>query len=311
MKQIDMRRRGLRGVSLIELMISMVIGLVIALAATSAYLGASNASKVAEVQGRMNEDAQMALTILSQQLRMAGNNPARPNRLATIPNNLHNPLQNPYGIRGCDTNFTDITVASASLLACSHSASSAGPDAISIGYEADRYNTVPTSTGGATDCMGSSLSASTPVVTAADSTTSTVSVYEAENRFYVGTSTTVINPTLYCKGNNTAAQPLVENVEDLQLLYGVSNPSVTPTAVLGYLTAYGVENDTTTLNGLSSSQRWNAVKTVRICLVMRSAEPAAPDSSSAKYVSCAGNLTDAPDLLLRRAFTSTVVLRNY
>ena len=60
------------GFSLIELMVSMTIGLIIMLAVISAYLGSAGASRTAEAIGRMNEDAQMALTILSQQLRMAG-----------------------------------------------------------------------------------------------------------------------------------------------------------------------------------------------------------------------------------------------
>lgn len=309
------------GFSLIELMVSMTIGLIIMLAVISAYLGSAGASRTAEAIGRMNEDAQMALTILSQQLRMAGVNPAQPDRSTPT----HNTLTNAFAIRGCDLKFSDVTTAaSTAALTCGHSASSTGPDSISIAYEADRYNTIPTSAGVPTDCMGSGITPSTDAYTRSDgATTATATIYEAENRFYVGTSTSVINPTLYCKGNASAnGQPLIENIEDLQFSYGTVNPvsttsiSVTPylttTLVLGYLSAYGVDNDATTLTGSAgSSSRWDAVKTVRICVVARSENPVLDTIASAQYMNCQGTLvTNPPDKRLRRAYATTVVLRN-
>lgn len=318
------------GFSLIELMVSMVISLVIALAAGTAYLSASGAGRVAEATGRMNEDAQMALTILTQQLRMAGANPAQPDRNAAT---LHNQLTNPYAVRGCDTRFSNVTTAaSASALTCP---SGTGSSSISIGYEADRYNTIPRSTGEPTDCLGNGLPSSSFTATKSDNTTTlTVTVYEAENRFFIGTSTTIINPSLYCKGNaaSTSAQPLVENIEDLKITYGTSNPgqplsygnntpSITPNFVLGYLTAAGLTSNTSSLTGsvsgfsatftlsaLADDQRWSGVKAVRICVLVRSATPVFDTAS--RYLDCTGSLVTATDLRMRRAYTSTVLVRN-
>ena len=73
--------RRSQGFSLVELMVSLTIGLIITIAGFTAYLGIASASKMAEAQGRMNEDAQAALTILTQQIRMAGNNPDETNRV--------------------------------------------------------------------------------------------------------------------------------------------------------------------------------------------------------------------------------------
>ena len=62
--------------------------------------------------------------------------------------------------------------------------------------------------------------------------------------------------------------------------------------------------------------RWSKVMTVRICVVARSELPIAPDAESAKYVSCPtngsslGTLLSPTDLRLRRAYSTTVVLRN-
>ena len=313
------------GVTLIELMVSLTIGLIIMLAVMSAYLGAAGSGRTAEAIGRMNEDAQMALTILSQQLQMAGVNPSQSDRGTTttpafnvrgnlVP--LHNPLTNAFAIRGCNLKFSDVTsVASTASLTCGHSASSAGPDSISIAYEADQYNTVATNAGVPTDCMGSGITPSTAAYTKTDAiTTANATIYEAENRFYVGTSTSVVNPTLYCKGNASAnAQPLIENIDNLQLSYGTSNPASTPTTVLGYLSAYEVDTEAASgfLTGLAgSATRWNAVKTVRICVVARSENPVLDTIESAKYRDCKGALITPPDKRLRRAYSTTVVLRN-
>lgn len=322
-----------RGVTLIELMISLVIGLIIMVAVISAYIGASGASRVAEATGRMNEDAQMALTILSQQIRMAGVNPSQPDRTSVtaglnVRGNstpLHNTVTNAYSIRGCDRNFSNATSAtSTAALTCGHTSSSFGtaPSSIAIAYEADRYNTVPTGAGVPTDCMGSAASTFTYSFNNSLGVASSATVAEVENRYYIGTSSFVVNPTLYCKGNGSAnGQPLVENIEDMQITFGTVNPagsfvykSITPTftttQVLGYLSAYNVENDSTTLTGLSNLARWNAVKTVRICVVARSEGQILGSLESARYMNCAGTLTTAPDRRMRRAYTTTVILRN-
>lgn len=118
LRQSRSRRHHVRGLSLIELMISLVIGMVIMIAVVSAYIGASGATRVAEAQARMNEDAQAVLTILSQQLRMAGDNPKRADYDVATP---RNPVYAPgtFIVRGCDGKFSDVTsAASIDLLTC-------------------------------------------------------------------------------------------------------------------------------------------------------------------------------------------------
>jgi type IV pilus assembly protein PilW len=76
-----------RGFSLVELMVSLTIGLFLMIAVMATYIGSSGAARMAEAQGRMNEDAHAALTILTQQLRMAGSNPKRANYMVDPPVN--------------------------------------------------------------------------------------------------------------------------------------------------------------------------------------------------------------------------------
>jgi type IV pilus assembly protein PilW len=257
----------------------------------------------------MNEDGQAVLTILSQQLRMAGNNPKQVGYDKSTP---RNPAfgTSTFIIRGCDGRFTDIAAANLGALAC---AGGGGPDSIAVTYEADRFNTVPTAGGLPTDCLGQALPDVTANVKKWNGTASVVTAVTftvADNRFYLATSTAVASPSLFCKGNGGATpQALVENVEDLQFVYGTAPTTATPSTltVAGYLDASGVA--ATAL--VDDMARWGQVMTARICVVVRSEKPVVQDSDSAKYLKCDGTLSAAmPDLRLRRAYSTTVVLRN-
>ena len=325
------RRSQLRrasGFSLIELMISLTIGLVIAVAAMSAYLGSAGASKASDAEARMNEDGQAALNVLTQQLRMAGNNPFNPNRASAFRHNpVYNPSYSPYGttsftvdpvaytmttfsVRGCDGPFSNLTSA-ANLDALTCAGTSTLPDSIAINYEADRYNTIPTSTGAPTDCVNGSLPSVTATFASGTTTTATFSV--ADNRFYIGTSTVgaVTVPSLYCKGAASATQPLVENIEDMQFSYGAVATTTTSTTatIAGYLSAAEVVALGT--NPATDSVRWGKVLAVRICVLVRSEAPVLSEGISQQYVKCDGTVdTTMTDRRLRRTYSTTVVLRN-
>jgi len=135
----------------------------------------------------------------------------------------------------------------------------------------------------------------------------------ADNRFYIGTTTAIVSPSLYCKGNGggATAQPLVENVEDLQFLYGTVSTGTTATTatVAGYLRADEVASLATT--PADDPTRWGKVMSVRVCIVVRSENPVVTDAASAQYLKCDGTVdTSQTDLRLRRAYATTVVLRN-
>lgn len=336
---IPLKSQYLNGFSLIELMISLTIGLIITIAVFSAYMGAAGASKMAEAQGRMNEDAQAALIILTQQLRMAGSNPDQASRIDDVDPTLarstlssrHNPVYLPtptyagfalsppppsftlssYRIRGCDGTFSNIkTSTNLDNLTCAAGANTA-PDSIAISYEADKFNTVPTADDLPTDCLGSALSpvkAKLPTVVGATTENTEVTYYVTDNRFYVDAPSSI--PSLYCKGNggNSTPQPLVENIEGMQFLYGATADT---TMVAGYLSADAVITQANMAALPNDAERWKKVITVRICVLVRSEAPVVPDAASARYVKCDGTLETAPpDLRLRRAYSTTVVLRN-
>lgn len=325
--------RRLHGFSLVELMVSMAIGLIVLAATFSAYLGGSSGSKIAEAQGVMNEDAQAALSILSQQLNMAGSNPDQPDRTDMSRRNpVYGATAYPtpgfvtsnFTIRGCDGLFgSPPEKTRLDELECLSDAS-ALPDAVAVSYEADRFNTVPSvPTTGApdkspTDCLGVKLtpvSVTLPVVSSKGTTAdATVRYAVASNRFYIDRPSPGAVPSLYCRGNGdgSTAQPLVENIEDLQLSYGMAAKDITDhtATVAGYLTASQFV-DQPDLKPLSEAGRWARVLSVRVCVLVRTADPVVSDATSARYFNCDGLLVTAPpDLRLRRAYTTTVTLRN-
>ena len=97
----------------------------------------------------------------------------------------------------------------------------------------------------------------------------------------------------------------------MQLSYGTVSTATTSTTatVAGYLRADQIASLATT--PAIDATRWGKVLTVRICIVVRSEKPVASDAASAQYLKCDGTLdTTQTDLRLRRAYSTTVVLRN-
>lgn len=312
-----------RGFSLIELMVSLTLGLVIMTAVLSVYLGASDAGKISDMQSRMNEDGQAALSILSQHIRMAGNNPVQPQRINELTpqkSSLRNPIYQPapaltnYSvtpnarltnvIRGCDGTRQDIKLATdIDQLDCtSGNWISERTDAIVITYEADTKNTLVSTNGLPTDALGAEL----PAITVKDMLGADTEkipdfkIYVADNRFFLSSSVSGSGMSLYGFGNGgNTPQPMVENIEDLQISYGLAG-SVDETAVGRYETATRVQ----------ALGKWGRVLAVRLCVLVRSDQAVAPDTASAAYVDCHHQLQSAKDLYLRHAYHTTVGLRN-
>lgn len=345
---LDARRT--QGFSLLELMLALTIGLVITIATLSAYLGAASASAMTEAQSRMNEDANTALNILTQQFKMAGNNPEQTNRIDTSTPALsssRNPvydattfLTSPttfstssFIIRGCAATFSNISSPTAKIddLVCTPVPGK--PGSVAVSYEADVFNTVPTSTAPImpTDCLGNGLpviTAQLPTIVGSGSAVTLVKYSVADNRYYIGTPNDAASaavqklstPSLYCKGNGnnglSVAQPLVENIEDMQFTYGAV-PASTPSAaissasVAGYLSATEMLSNADMAALPDDATRWKKVITVRICVLVRSENQVLGDLASARYRKCDDTVESfPPDRRLRRAYSTTVVLRN-
>ncbi len=304
------RRTSLRqtGMTLVELLVAMVVGLSVIGAGLAMYVSSGSSSSASGQIAQMSEDANAALSILRTHVAMTGY--SRPiSATATGMTKLYDG-QVIFGCQnGLSANSTSQLMSSGTVLTCDGGDPSAN-EMLIIAYEADTNNTIPTSANTGTDCLGNAIPALTHATAGP--------YYIAENRFYLSQT-----GSLLCRGNgNTSTpgapgnpQPLVDNIADFSVMYGVSgNDTINGTTVPGtfakrYMTAAEV--------GAMTDATWKHVVSVRLCVVVRS-EDNALDAVAAPYQDCHGK-TITPttwgspakaDKRSYRLFTSTVVLHN-
>jgi type IV pilus assembly protein PilW len=200
-----MTRRASRivGHTLLEVTIAMALGLIVTAGAVSLY----RSQRVAFMRGadaaQINDAGMTALTLIGEQLQMAGFVSADMSRAF-----LARPAL--FGCSGGRPTGADDSLTCETL--ASHS------DGVAVRYVADAVSTWPSAAGLATDCLGQGL-------TKADAYAPGVTVV---NRFYAKASGSTGEPELYCEGTGKAnsSQPLVEGVERVRLRYWLAGASV-------------------------------------------------------------------------------------
>jgi type IV pilus assembly protein PilW len=296
------------GFSLIELLVAMAMTVGLLTIVLSAYQGMFSGNRLGEAQQQLNEDAQAAFQLLAPHIRAAGYNPPQPRAEQPPQNSLSFPLPAvapnlDLGIFGCDNGFANGSGAApaaqmAGLVCNAAGAAGANGSSFAVLYEADGLS--PQRVGGqGADCRGFAVPIQAQALVAAAPPNPPPAPYQVvENRYFISPDANGIRGGLSCTGNggatafDTPTQPLVANIESMQITYGVANPNVPNppfTFVAGYLTAdqigaaAGLPGATVDpgLSGLfgvapavpaqlTGSQRWALVNTVRVCVVVRS-----------------------------------------
>lgn len=294
-------RSGMRGLSMVEVMVSVVIGLVVVGAVLVSYLASGQTSRQQAAYAEMHENAQMAMTLLSRDLLLAGYAQVTAIPAAVPPAvSTFSRTYSGRAVFGCDMGF--VTPNTTGAVACEPTA---GTPAIEVTYEADTTNTVPVAVAGSpdspSDCKGSRIRP-------AAGTLSGVEYFITYNRYYLNTGGTG-RPELFCAsatqdggGGAVSAEPLVDNVDAMKIWYGEAN-AVDLRQIVRYVTAGNVAD-------------WGRIVSVRVCLLMRSSEavidmelypnPLQPP----KYLDCDSTEQTINDRFLRRAYFTTTTLRN-
>jgi type IV pilus assembly protein PilW len=265
------------------LMVSMTIGLLLMGAMYSAYIASVSIRRSSLAVTQMAEDASVALGLLKSHLGMAGfSRPVEPGsgqqwrRAAT---------DTGHWLFGCDGKFVDLSVG-VSDLRCDASGANA-TDSVAVAYEADSSNSLTRRVSGQDvpmDCLGNAIDMQSD---------GRFRYYLAYSRFYVAQG------GLYCRGPGApGGQVLVENVADLQLSYGVAPPGGGP--VRSYLSARAV----------TTAAAWSRVLSVRICLVVRSADEVLPEVTPYQGCDSFAEPSLPVDRRAYRAFVSTALLHN-
>ena len=246
-----------KGYTLIELMISVSMGIAMISVAMQYLVGSSASFNSTETAGRIQENGRFALSMISDELRMAGygdpNAGARPGFFYTDPCGDFNPCT----ANGADSNSDRIAI----------------------------WSDPPPDDGSETDCTASALAANAQVA----------------NVYYLETSDSGVT-SLMCRGFNVTTgawnaggQPLLDGIENMQILYGVRN----------------ADGDISQYVSSEAVADWSTIVSVRMALLVTTGlENGASGTETRTY-----ELLDAPqlqynDAFLRRVFSTTVVINN-
>ncbi|AOW12930.1 hypothetical protein LPB72_18310 [Hydrogenophaga crassostreae] len=304
------------GVSLVELMVAMTIGLFLMGAVGIIYVNTSSTSRSSTLESQMNEDASLALEILQQQIRLAGYSTIG----ATGARNFSG-----SAVRGCDGGFGTAGANNGGTLAFSALTcdSGTGPDALAVRYEGTVLNSQLADDSSAppvkrpANCSHNGIN--NWVAGAAEG--SALPIALADNRYYIANDANNV-PSLFCKGRDgsagtgfSAAAALIPNIEDMQIRYGITNAfGATGTNVPHQITAYVDAGDAELGNTVADIPNWARVTAIRICLLARTANPVPPGSNDfadlGQYTDCSGTVQTNTDRFLRRAYVTTINLRN-
>jgi type IV pilus assembly protein PilW len=296
------------GFTLIELMISLVLGIVVIAAMLVMYTTGAAATRYATAQGQMNEDAQMALSVITQELRRSGYNPQRPTGATTTA--VNDLVQGGWGLRACANGFTDNTTLLVSGLACNAAAVAGVGAGLAVVHEGDLVSGRNTGAGLPMDCIGNGVVAQGVSIAGGN-------YYTMQVRLFI------VNNALWCLGSggappgltlNQVPQVLAENIESMSFLFGIASPPVNSRTVQGYYSA----DD---LNGVPANvafaaqavdARWAKVVAARVCVVVVSENAILSDvDANPTYLDCSDNAVAIADGRLRRAYSTTVLIRNH
>jgi type IV pilus assembly protein PilW len=309
LKSLSRSRNATHGFSLIELLVSLVIGLLLAVAGSAAYLYSKQAYNAVSETSEMELNGRFALNLLTRYVQSAGFVMLNPQALA---------VQGAQSIKvtGCNFGFVNgQAAAAASDLNC-RAATPTGElvsESISVFFETDAPNNI----GGlfqGFNCIGENA---VGVVTTSETGTIFTSFPTRSHFFVTHTTAATANGAvsmgqLSCLADSTPPaggavqfqiQPLIPGIEQLAVNYLLpSAPTVAgefPKLAQTALSATDV----------TAAARWGEVMAVELCVLTKSVQPAGSDTGT-QYTDCYGTALTATRAESFRTFRTIVNLRN-
>ncbi|MES2205721.1 MAG: PilW family protein [Pseudomonadota bacterium] len=296
--------RAGKGFTIIELMVSLTIGLIVTWAVTSLFTVTTKTFRSQDSSARTQETGRNVLSIFAQHIRQAGFFELTGLEKATNFTQFvagYTGFENVLAIKGCKGTF-----AYASPWNCT--TNTALPDSMLLAYQVQ--STTAASTAGinnllsplansivGTDCLGQDPTA----------TSASPKGIIAINYFHVDTTTR----RLMCRGNGSSSDlVLADGVEDLRVLYGLNANSLVASSPIQYLPA-----------NLVPAADWPKIQSVRICVQVRATQVSTGSSKSSgvEFSGISGQDCQGRDWsqtglytdgILRRAYWTTISVRN-
>ena len=182
MNKANSRQRQ-TGFSLVELMISVTIGLVLIAGVAQVFVGSQQAYRTHDGVGRIQENGRFAIELMSRQIRLAGFRPNPLQPMTIFPANLA--AISSTAVFGLNNVSTSGRVANSDVLILAYQGSTDGLT---------------------TDCQGNTVANGAPTV----------------NAFFIHADRE-LRCTVNDLTGTAAGQPLLEGIADMQVLYGIDN----------------------------------------------------------------------------------------
>ncbi len=327
-------RRAVRGLTLIELLVAMAVGLVVVLAAVSALTVARRGFTTVDAASQLRDNGRFAADMIQRIGVQTGYKDvffAATSRQATTTD----PAPSVMGFNNAKVNLTSPLTTST---ARPSSEAGTGSDVLVMQYQVAQTLTLTADTGAdksMIDCAGNAPATVANVNDAGARDARVASI------FSVGLSQG--EPSLLCTyldaaTNTWMSSPIVQGVENFQVLYGVDGVTAgvapaanapVPNVPNAYLRA---DQMSVPGNAAGTNANWRRVRSLRIGMVLRSAKGAAQDAQSQTFLpfgpaksgatGAAGSafannddddgtvFTPTPDGRLRQVLTFTIHLRN-
>ncbi|MCK5895377.1 MAG: PilW family protein [Cocleimonas sp.] len=265
------------GFSLIEVMVSMIIGLLLSIAITNLYFNSQKASLSRSQYAELEDNGRLALDILTRTIKHTGYSSANASPLAG---------EDRFIIAAVvDTNCGGINnVLNDTLFGktADNKAVSTNSDSIGVIFVGDAELN--------RDCSGEQL----PVACYSGGVGSIDST-KIYSYFSVSTNT-LGNPILNCTGSRSN-QPveIAEGVENLQVLYGIDS---------------NADNQVNRYVNVDDIISWDSVISVQLAILVRSLHEVKSKSESKSYRLLDNNMITTSDKYQRAVFSTIIRLRN-
>jgi type IV pilus assembly protein PilW len=339
-------RKTQKGVSLVEIMIAVVIGLLLMAGVGQIYISSKQTYRLQDAQSRMQENARYALELLSNDIRIAGYSGCA-NLNSITPNVIANPpiiaLTATSALSGYNASGSSWNPALSSTLSGLSKPPLAGTDAITVqfsqgcgthlkgnmsavsdGIPIMAPNTCSISAGNAlmvSDCTAAdvfratSVSSSGSTQTIAHSNFNNTSInlsktYQSDAEIFIFTSRS------YYIANGAGGQPALWRLDN-NTATGSDNPVELVEGVENMQILYGEDTDNDrvpnryfTVNSVGNLAN---VVAVRLSLLIRAPDDNllhAAQTYNYNGVTCPGSAGCPTDRRLRHVFTTTINLRN-
>lgn len=276
------------GLSLVELMVTMVVSMFLMGGVINVYISSKANDKVRAEVSEMEENARTALMVMRDIISHAG-----------YQGISFQPFDEPFYAGAGDIPQTKCRDGTSDLISNEYILGKKTQDSVTAKRDtlvavhiADNPAIAGTRAGLlVSDCLASVI----PEQCSSDTSTGLYDASQSKiyNALYITTNDG--RRALTCMGSRGGAQPLVENIENMQFLYGVS---------IGDDLVYRNAEDVT------NNAEWGSVVSVQVGILVRSDKEVLEEAESRVFLLLDEKITISANRRIYKAYTTTIVLPN-